>query len=392
MRRPFKLSKIWMCGAAMAALLALSGGADAQTTGYVVLHAFKGTKDGNTPQADLLQDNAGNLFGTTRYGGGKGSDEGDGTIFKVAPNGTTTILHAFSGNDGSQPFAGVIADANGNLYGTTSMGGASNDGVVFKLASDGTYTVLHSFTNSPSDGAGPWAGLLADSSGNLYGTTYEGGAHNAGTVFKLTPDGTETILHDFDGSDGATPQATLIADGAGNLYGTTAYNGAYNAGVVFRLAPNGAYKVLHAFGKKSFDGKYPFAGLVADGAGNLYCSTYGGGKNGQGAVVKIAPNGAETILYAFRSGSSGSNPFSDLVLDNAGNLYGTTYSGGKAGDGVVYAITSSGEESVLQAFSGKLGSGPRAGVIMDASGDLFGTAAFGGRGEQGVVFEITSSQ
>jgi uncharacterized repeat protein (TIGR03803 family) len=390
MRRPFKLSKISMCGTAMAALLALSGGAEALTTGYVVLHAFKGTKDGNSPQADLLQDSGGNLFGTTVGGGGKGSDQGDGTVFKVAPDGTTTILHAFSGNDGSQPFAAVIADANGNLYGTTNEGGTSNEGVVFKLAPDGTYSILHSFTGG-LDGGAPLAGLLADGSGNFYGTTFEGGANDAGAVFKLAPDGTETVLYNFTGgTDGAHPVAALIADGAGNLYGTALGKGAYNGGVAFRLAPNGTYRVLHAFGKKAYDGTFPYSALVADGAGNLYCSTYVGGKNDEGTVVKIMPDGRETVLYAFRSGSGGRLPYSDLTLDHAGNLYGTTFFGGKADEGVVYRITPSGDESVVHAFSGdKFGELPVGGVVMDASGNLFGTTNTGGRDEQGVVFEIT---
>jgi uncharacterized repeat protein (TIGR03803 family) len=188
---------------------------------------------------------------------------------------TETVLHSFSGNDGAQPIAGLIADGNGNLYGTTAKGGASGNGVVFKLAPGGTYTVLYSFTGG-SDGRFPQAGLIADSSGNLYGTTQFGGATGNGVVFKLTPGGTETVLYSFchlpGCTDGAYPQAGLIADSSGNLYGTTPYGGASNDGVVFKLASGGTETVLYSF-LGGGDGAFPGAALIADGSGNLYGTT-----------------------------------------------------------------------------------------------------------------------
>ena len=256
------------------------------------------------------------------------------------------------------PRNGLIADSAGNLYGTTSGGGASYKGVVFKLAPDGTETVLHSFPGFPSDGNSPYAGLIADSAGNLYGTTLSrDSVSHAGVVFKLAPNGTagwtETVLHSFTGfpTDGALPYAGLIADSAGNLYGATTGGGASGQGVVFKLAPDGTETVLHAFTGGS-DGAYPGVGpLIADSAGNLYGTTTGGGggpgASGQGVVFKLAPNGTggwtESVLYSFTGGSDGGQPFyGSLIADGAGNLYGTTVGGGASGAGVVFKLSGTG--------------------------------------------------
>jgi uncharacterized repeat protein (TIGR03803 family) len=207
---------------------------------------------------------------------------------------TETVLYAFTGgSDGGGPYAGLIADRAGNLYGTTIGGGASHNGVVFKLSPSGAETVLYSFTGGSGDGAGPSAGLIADRAGNLYGTTLFGGASNFGTVFKLSPSGTETVQHSFTGSDGVFPRAGLIADRAGNLYGT-ADGFTSNAGTVFKLSPSGTETVLHSFAGS--DGAIPQAGLIADRAGNLYGATFNttsfpGGASGNGAVFKLTGTG-----------------------------------------------------------------------------------------------------
>ena len=255
------------------------------------------------------------------------------------------------------PRNGLIADSAGNLYGTTSGGGASYKGVVFKLAPDGTETVLHSFPGFPSDGNSPYAGLIADSAGNLYGTTLSrDSVSHAGVVFKLAPNGTagwtETVLHSFTGfpTDGALPYAGLIADSAGNLYGATTGGGggpgASGQGVVFKLAPDGTETVLHSFTLGSGGGG-PLAGLIADSAGNLYGTTQVGGASGQGVVFKLAPNGTggwtESVLYSFTGGSDGGQPFyGSLIADGAGNLYGTTVGGGASGAGVVFKLSGTG--------------------------------------------------
>ena len=309
---------------------------------------------------------------------------------------TETVLHSFTGGvgDGILPFAGLIADSKGNLYGTTSNGGASDGGVVFKLSPGGIETVLYSFCGKPgcSDGAGPRAGLIADSSGNLYGTTNQGGGSECngpgcGVVFKLAPNGTETVLYSFCSllscSDGALPLGGLIADRAGNLYGTTYEGGGSGCiyglglcGVVFKLSPpippatKWTETVLHSF--TGSDGAGPSAGLIADSKRNLYGTTSTGGGPDRGVVFKLAPNGTETVLYSFcslPSCSDGALPEAGLIADSSGNLYGTTYGGGSEciygpGCGVVFKLSPGGTETVLHSFAGGDGALPEAGLIV----------------------------
>jgi uncharacterized repeat protein (TIGR03803 family) len=329
-----------VCGLAFAMVVPLGG---AHATGFKVLYAFKGGSDGSFSHAGLIADQAGNLYGTTAAGG----TSGGGTVFKLTPNGAKTELYAFCQqpkcDDGAEPLAGVIADSAGNLYGTTTLGGKHNAGTVFKLASDGTETVIFHFCPQLDciDGRHPYAGLIMDQAGNLYGTTYEGGVGDGGTVFKLAPNGTETVLHAFSGgSDGYSPYAGLIMDQVGDLYGTTYFGGGTGCGgggcgTVFMLAPNASERVLYAFctGTNCPNGANPYAGLVADQAGNIYGATrFGAGDSG--VVFKLDPAGKESVLYAFCSRTrcaDGANPEGGLILDNAGNLYGTTELGGTHG-------------------------------------------------------------
>jgi len=306
-----------------------------------VLYSFTRGSDGEYPYAGLIMDSSGNLYGTTGFGGADGA----GVIFKLAPNGTETVLHSFAGgSDGSYPQAGLIMDKKGNLYGTTPYGGGIAGcegygcGTIFKLAPNGTETVLYSFTGG-SDGSEPVAGLIMDSSGNLYSTTYGGGADGDGVVFKLTPNGTETVLYSFTGeSDGGYPYAGPIMDSSGNLYSTTYGGGADGAGVVFKLAPDGTETVLHSFTGGS-DGGYPYAGLVMDTKGNLYGTTYYGGADNRGVVFQLAPDGTETELHSFTRRSGGKFPKAGLLMDKKGNLYSTTYGGGAGkNDGVIFRL------------------------------------------------------
>ena len=351
----------------------VAGGAWKQT----VLYSFGGS-DGANPFGALIGDKAGNLYGTTSQGG----LSNNGTAFKLGPPGNPgnkeTILHSFAGgSDGGSPFGALIADEAGNLYGTTFSGGALGWGAVFELSppvnAGGAWkeTVLHSFLEGTAsitdDGCQPFAGLIADKQGNLYGTTTScgasaiGGASGAGVVFKLAPPSVaggawkETVLYSFRGgtSDGGTPNAGLIADPKGNLYGTTVFGGASGAGVVFKLAPpsvaGGAWKetVLYSFGGGTSDGCTPQARLIADSKGNLFGTTAYCGASDAGTVFKLAPpsvaGGAwkETVLYSF-GGSDGASPVAGLIADEAGNLYGTTYSGGAVGSGTVYRLTGTG--------------------------------------------------
>jgi uncharacterized repeat protein (TIGR03803 family) len=260
-----------------------------------------------------------------------------GVVYKLDPTGHQTVLHSFTGGaDGGSPYAGVIRDAAGNLYGTTNLGGTANAGVVYKLDPTGHETVLHSFTGG-ADGGRPTAGVILDSAGNLYGTAYNGGTANAGVVYKLDPSGNETVLYSFTGrADGGFPSAGVIRDLAGNLYGT-ADGPIANLGVVYKLDPAGNETVLHSF-TGGADGGNPQAGVIRDSAGNLYGTTAQGGV-GLGVVYKLDPSGNETVLYSFSGGADGGYPIAGVMRDaTTGNLYGTTRGGGKWYTGVVFVV------------------------------------------------------
>ena len=315
-----------------------------------VLHNFAGgTDDGARPDGNLLMDSSGNLYGTT-WGGGSSPycSGGCGTVFELVNSSgsyTVRVLHTFSYGDGAYPFGGLVMDSSGNLYGTTEKGGNIGEcdgvgcGTVFKLDPSGTLTVLHSFAGGTDDGEYPAGDLLMDPTGNFYGTTTSGGGSGLGTVFKLDPSGTLTFLHNFNYSGGGEPYAGLAMDPAGNLYGTTSHEGFFGWGTVFKLDPSGTLTVLHNFAGGKNDGAEPYAGLVMDSSGNLYGTTRGGGASGDGIVFKLDPSGTLTVLHNFAGGTDdGAEPYAGLVLDPSGNLYGTTYSGGSSDTGTVFGI------------------------------------------------------
>jgi uncharacterized repeat protein (TIGR03803 family) len=364
----------------------------AQAQSFNVVYAFTGGADGGTPPSALILDATGNLYGTTYFGGVSKA----GVVYKLDSTGKETVLHSFHGKpDGSHPFAGVIQDAAGNLYGTTQSGGASRKGVVYMLNKAGKKTILYSFTGG-ADGAIPNGGLLRDTAGNLYGTTANGGTlscehgKGCGTVFKLDTTGKETVLHSFAGSDGANPNAGVVQDAAGNFYGTTFRGGASAHGTVFELDPTGKETLLHSFAGK--DGALPFAGLLFDGNASFYGTTTSGGVSGNG-VVFVLNGGKVTVLYKFKGGTDGAHLWGGLVRDAAGNLYGTTTGGGVSGCsgygcGTVFKLDSTNKKSELYAFTGGTdGANPYAGVVRDTAGNLFGTASLGGSGN-GLVYEV----
>jgi uncharacterized repeat protein (TIGR03803 family) len=356
-----------------------------------ILYSFAGGSDGEDPLNGLVQGNDGNFYGTTQLGGASG----DGTAFKITPSGTETLLHSFVGgsSDGATPYAGLIQGSDGNFYGTTQLGGASNGGTAFKITPSGTETLLHSFTGSSGDGAILTAGLIQGSDGNFYGATFEGGANSEGTVFRITPSGTETVLYSFAGgsNDGQSPSSGLIQGNDGNFYGTTANGGANGEGTIFKITPSGAETVLHSFVGGS-DGATPYAGLIQGSDGNFYGTTWEGGANGDGTVFKISSSGTETVLYSFAGGSNdGADPYAALIQGSDGNFYGTTGAGGTSNAGTVFKITPSGTETVLHFFAGGYdGASPYAGVIQGSDGNLYGTTAGGGAsGIYGTVFKVT---
>jgi len=379
---------------------------------FTVLHSFKGGTDGAGPNGGVVRDTAGNLYGTTVYGGGGTcfTGNGCGTVFKVDTTGKETVLYSFTGGaDGAFPLAGLIRDAAGNLYGTTEYGGdlTCNSGVgcgtVFKVDTTGKETVLHSFTGK--DGTSPIAGMIRDAAGNLYGTTPQGGAFASGTAFKLDATGKETVLYTFTGGRGGTdgfyPDGALMKDAAGNLYGTTAYGGNYSFGTVFKVDSTGKETVLYRF-RGGWNGLNPVGGLIMDKAGNLYGATQGGGNFFDGTVFKLNTTGYKTVLHSFAGGADGVYPVAGVIADTAGNLYGTTqYGGGVAcfggGCGTVFKLDKTGKETVLHSFTGGAdGAAPVAGLVRDAAGNLYGTTYFAGDsgslcsvvGGCGVVFKV----
>jgi uncharacterized repeat protein (TIGR03803 family) len=312
----------------------------------IVLHAFTGGTDGANPQGSLIRDKAGNFYGTTTAGG----TSGVGTVFKVSGK-IETVLYSFAGGtDGADPEARLAMDATGNLYGTTAKGGPSGNGTVFKLApptiqgGKWTESVLYNF-GTGTDGATPVAGVSFDAAGNLYGTTSAGGAHGYGTVFQLTP-GTgwkENILHNFqNAADGAVPYAGLISDKSGNFYGAATEGGTGGGGTVFELSPsNGSWTFTVLYSVPGWGISGTFRDLLRDASGNLYGTTHCDGNYSSGTVYKLAPSGGSwtyTLLYTFTGGSDGLYSFSNLAL-RLGSLYGTTAYGGSHGAGVVFQIT-----------------------------------------------------
>jgi uncharacterized repeat protein (TIGR03803 family) len=368
------------CGLALILFAPFTAEASATET---VLYSFTGST-GQDPLAGLAV-SGGSDYGTTESGGAHNY----GAVFKLDSTGTETVLLSFDYSHGARPNAGLISDKAGNLYGTTQQGGANSDGVVFKIAPDGTETVLHTFTGfSSGDGAYPVAGLIRDSKGHLYGTTQHGGPSDNGTVFKLAKSGSETVLYSFSGaSDGAWPYGGLIEDSAGNFFGTTIEGGTSNDGIVFKLSRNGSETVLHNFGGS--DGMYPVAGLIMDGPGNLYGTTKQGGAHGSGTVFKVAPDGTETVLHSFAGASDGAFPMCNLIMDKKGNLYGTANGGGAHGAGTVFKVSAKGADTTLYSFAGGSdGAFPQAPVIRDPAGNLYGTTSSGGAGSDGTVFMV----
>jgi uncharacterized repeat protein (TIGR03803 family) len=358
--------------AALAVLLPCAGAYAGRTEH--ILYAFAGN-DGALPYAGLVADKAGNLYGATLGGGANGG----GTVFKLTPAGQQIVLHSFTGGaDGYQPYGTLIIDRRGNLYGTTYGGGDRSSGVVFKLRPDGREIVLHSFVPI-ADGAGPYAGLVADKSGNLYGTTSGGGDGNSGTVYKITRPRNKTTLYSFTGGDdGNIPEGGLVIDAAGTLYGTTRFGGANNLGVVFAIAPDGQETVVHTFAGGS-DGLQPRGDLTLGPDGSLYGTTWLGGVNDDGVVFKITTSGEETVLHTFDDGAGGSEPYGRLFVTKKGTLFGTTSNGGVNGWGTAFKLNSRGKFSVLYSFAGGTDSAlPYAGLLLGPSGALYGTAYQGG--------------
>jgi uncharacterized repeat protein (TIGR03803 family) len=360
------------------------------------LYSFIGDHDGANPSCVLSEGSDDNFYGTTSSGGassygysGNGnSQSGYGTVFKISSTGTLTCLYSFTGgDDGEFPYAGLVQGSDGYFYGTTS--GYQNGppwGTVFQIDPSGLLFTLYSFSGG-NDGANPYAGLVEGGDGYFYGTTAAGGTNNVGTVFRIGPIGPLSTLYSFTGgNDGAYPLAGLVQDSDGNLYGTTQSGGTNDSGTVFKVSINGALTTLYTFTGGN-DGGGPYFGLVWGSDGYLYGTTDSGGTNDLGTVFKISPAGMLSTLYSF-NGDDGGYP-NGLVPGTDGNFYGTTATGGTNGEGTIFKISINGVLTTLYSFTGgEDGGRPNAGLVEGSDGGFYGTTSTGGRGQVGTVFRL----
>jgi uncharacterized repeat protein (TIGR03803 family) len=355
-----------------------------------------GTPNGARPYAPLIMDKSGNLYGTT-YAGGASND---GTVFEVAHgSGAITTLASLNGTDGLNPYGGLIMDESGNLYGTAQRGGASGLGTVFEVAAaTGTITTLASFNGT--NGAIPYGALIMDSSGNLYGTTFGYSFYKTsypGTVFELAhASGTITTLATFNGTNlgGVGPEDALIMDSSGNLYGTTKGGGLYGGGTVFELVHGSrTITTLASITNGKGSGAAPCAALIMDGSGNLYgTASIGGGNYMHGTVFELVRSSHTMTTLTSFNGTDGVNPYGGLIMDSSGNLYGTTAYGGASNFGTVFELPKgSGTITTLFTFNGTNGAGPEDALLMDASGNMYGTTTYGGASNVGTVFELPAA-
>lgn len=299
------------------------------------------------------------------------------------------VLHSFAGGaDGQQPTGDLVRDKKGDLYGTTNTGGTFGFGTVFKITPRGGETVLYSFSGG-ADGGGP-IGTTLDEEGNIYGVTYGGGLNGFGTVFKLAPSGAETVLYNFDELV-ACPKAPVVLDQEGNIYGTTDCYTPTNSGAVFKLTPDGSFSVLHSFSDAGTDGYAP-GQIILDEAGNVYGETYYGGTYGEGTIFELTPSGAEFILHDFTGGANGQVLKGRLHFAKGG-LIGTAGFGGEFKSGTVFRMTWAGSFQVLYNFAGEPdGFAPTGPVVLTRDGDIFGTTEMGGGGNGygwGTVFRLS---
>lgn len=387
--------------AAITSMLALIANEAAQAQTFNVLYTFTNVSDGDQPGGRLLLDPAGNLYGTTVDGGFFGgfcASDGCGLAFTIDPTGNESVLYSFNdtGTDGEQPRSGLTRDPQGNLYGTTELGGNSVAGTAFVLDPNDNETILHSFTGGV-DGGEPTASLLRDSAGNLYGTTKTGGSTftpscqvrlGCGVIFGIDVSGEFTLLHSFTFGDGAEPATEMIRDAEGNLYGVTAAGGEdcnsvglfqQGCGVVYIWhARLDQVTMIHRF--NGTDGGHPFGPLAPDGMGNFYGTTSFGGAFGFGNIFKVNRLGDLTVVHNFRT-SDGGRPLTGVVRDSAGNLYGATGAG-------IFKVDPSGNLTLLHIFAFNEGV-PGANLIVDQNGNLYGTTQGIAGGPYGEVFKLT---
>ena len=339
----------------------------------------------------LVQFTDGNFYGSTSSGG-----TGYGTVIKITPTGTMTVLYKFCAQagcpDGAYP-QGLILGSDGKFYGTTAAGGATDNGTVFRITSAGAITTLHSFTGT--DGDEPFGGLVQSPNNHFYGTTEYGGANDEGTVFEISAAGVVTSLHSFDGTDGEVPLGSLLRASDGNYYGTTKLGGANGGGTVFQITATGTLTTLYSFCAQPLciDGEGPYGGLVQGANTNLYGTTNTGGTQGYGSVFEVTTTGTLTSLYSFCSQgepcTDGYSPFAGLIQATDTNFYGTTsFGGANSFYGTIFSITPAGVFTTLHSFDATDGANPSAGLIQSTTGTLYGTTTQGGTSSIGTFFSL----
>jgi uncharacterized repeat protein (TIGR03803 family) len=394
-------------------VLAVFATQSALAQAFSVIYTFSGGSDGNGPTG-LIMSPSGNLYGTTSTGGTWRNEPGFGVVYKMDPiTGVEKVLTTFTGvlGDGANPVGTLVRDSSGNLYGTTVDGGAHKQGTLYEITPTGEK--IGQLVFDGANGGTSFAGLVLDKKGNLYGTTSAGGTTGNGVVFRLhISPRKDTVLYNFTGSggDGSDPIGALLRDAAGNLYGTTPIGGIYGGacgskgcGIVFKIEPSGTETVLYSFSGGS-DGANPqYATLICDTKGNLYGTASAGGDSNLGVVFKLNKKGKETVLYSFMGGADGASPYSGVIRDQAGNLYGSTLQGGgtgcsdQMGCGTIFKLSTTGGETILHRFTGGSDGAYPWGLLQDAAGDLYGTTGNGGGGNKkicgtegcGVLFKIT---
>ena len=379
--------------------VAMAIAAPAQT--FDSLFSFDGHNGSEPYYGSLVQGPDGNFYGTTYEGGDvrcNNSDMGCGTVFRITPAGTMTTIHIFCTgtdcSDGAYPYGGLVVGADGNLYGTTSSGGANGAGSVFKILPNGALKTLHSFDNS--DGVAPYGTLIQAADGNFYGTTFAGGANTYGTVFKMTPSGTLTTLYSFcaqfDCDDGGQPIAGLVQGTDGNFYGTTSGGGFNNdgQGTVFKITTSGTLTTLHSFDGP--DGSYPDGGLVEASNGSFYGTTEFRGPRTGGTIFGITPQGTFRTIYGLGGANKGAGayPYDAMIQATDGKLYGTTSAGGVGTNfGTVFNVASGGAVTTLYSFDGTDGTNPVSGLVQSTNGNFYGTTRIGGADDYGTVFSLS---
>jgi uncharacterized repeat protein (TIGR03803 family) len=379
------LNNLLSLALAMTLAFAALGVPSASAQTYSDIHDFSAATLSSPLYTGILaQGRDGNLYGTAPSGGTLGF----GGVFKITPTGTYSVIYNFDGTaHGKTPRSGLTLGTDGNFYGTTLQGGLSNYGVIFKITPAGVLTVLHEFAYA--DGTNPYAPPIQGNDGSYYGTTSVGGT-GSGTVYKMTPSGTYTVLHTFTFSQGSTAYAPLIQGHDGNFYGTASSGGAgFGGGDVFKITPAGVLTVLYSF--DTTHGSHPNSPLVQGNDSNFYGTTSSGGSLDGGVVFKLTPSKVLTVLHNFDAKPAsvdGKFPDGGLVLATDGSFYGLTDGGGTNGLGTLYKITSAGVYTVLYNFIQATGTGPQNTLRQHTNGKLYGQANAGGANSLGTLFSF----